>query len=158
RRFATEESAMVNCAIHSPFASHAQSPPAPDAASSHKDARRDGLTAAALQGGSRPPLSHRSAARVLAALLPLASRAQLLHSGAVDNDNSAPRLDASAATRTSARSPLRCARRPRPTARTGAEFPHSLAGLETAVGFERSQTARSDPFEQPLFWRQLGTR
>jgi hypothetical protein len=151
RRFAMEGSGMVNSAIHNRFASHGQPRRAPDADYSHRGARRDGLAAAIVQGASRPRLSHPSAALVLAALLPLASRAQLLHSGAVDNGNNAPTPDASAATRISAELPLHCTRPPRPPARTTGEFQHSLAGLEIAVGFEGRQTAAL----QELPWERI---
>jgi hypothetical protein len=87
----------------------------------------------------------------------LLADAPLPHAPVVAHANSAPRLDASAATTTSVGSSLRCARRPRPTARTSAVSPHNLAGLEIAVGFEGRQTARFHPFRQPLFSRHFGT-
>ena len=70
---------------------------------------------------------------------------------AVDNGDNAPKLDASAATVTSAESPQLCAERPRPVTRTAAEFRHSSSGLEPAAGFESCQTALAQLLSQPFF-------
>src|SRR5215831_1922050 len=148
---------MVSSASHSRFASHALSPRTLHAASAQSGDQDPVLIQATAPDGSRPPLSRPAARLRPALLLALASRSLLPHALAGDNGNSAPRLDASAAKSTSAISPLCCARPARPTARTGAEFPHSLAGPQSAVGFETSQTALSVPILQPLFWRRFGT-
>ena len=160
RRFATEENRMVGVASRSPFASRRRSPPAPAADRGHRGARHVAAAVAMGRGDSRPPPSHPSA-RLLAGLLPLlevlllAHRAPPAHASVVDNGNSVPRLDASAAKKTIPVSPLHYARQPRPTARTAAGSPHNLAGLEIAVGFEARHTARPLPFLQPLFWLSL---
>src|SRR5262245_15827924 len=73
-----------------------------------------------------------------------------------DSDSSVPKLDASAATTTSARSPWHCARRARRAARTSDEFRHNLASLEPSAGFEGSQAARLVLILPPLFWRHVG--
>src|SRR5436190_7568655 len=126
---------MVSVAIRSRFASHRRSPPAPIAASGHMDARPVALVAATSPSDSRLPLSHPPAAPLSPELLLLAQAAVLVHAPVVDNGNSVPRLDASAANKTSPRSPRSCARPPRPTARTADEFPHSLSRSEIAAGF-----------------------
>lgn len=142
---------MVSVAIRSRFASHRQSPPAPIAASGHTGVRPVALVAAMVPSDSKPPLSHLAAALLPLGGLLLAETAALSHHGVVGNGNSAPRLDASAASSTSAISPLHCAPLPRPTARTGAEFLHSLVRPQSAVGFESRQTARLHPFLEPFF-------
>src|SRR5262249_38973815 len=73
-----------------------------------------------------------------------------------DSDTSAPTLDASAATTTSARSLLHHARQPTPAARTTCEFHHNLAGHQIAAGFECCQTAPCPLIRPPLFWHHLG--
>ncbi len=148
---------MVSAATHSPFASHRRSPPPPAAASSHRDGQHGVWAEAAAQGASTaPPL--RRWTGLLRSVWSACSLALARSLHAVDNDNSAPRPDASAASSTSAGAPLRRARRPRLTARTDGEFPHNLAGPEIAAGFELCQAARSHPIPGPLFWRHLSTR
>ena len=146
---------MVNVAIHSLFASHRRSRSALAADHSHRGVQRDRLTAAIVQVGARPRPPRPPARLHLAGLLSLASRALVLHRRAGDNGNSAPRLGASATSSTSAVSPMHGARPARPAARTAAGSRHNLAGLESAVGFERSQTAHFWPRLWPLFWRHL---
>lgn len=148
---------MVSVATRSRFASHKRSPPAPNVASGHRGARPVAVVAITVPSGSRPPLSHPVAVLLPLELLLPVSAARLPHHPVVDNGNSAPRLDASAAKKTSPVSPLRYVRPPRPTARTGAVSRHSLAGSEIAVGFESRQTAALQPLPQPLFWRHFGT-
>src|SRR6266540_2350870 len=147
---------MVNSAIHSRFASHRQSRRTPAADHGQRDAQPAELVAAAAQDGATPLLSRWWAGWLRSAWSwwPVAPA---LPQCACGNDNTEPTPDANVATTTTPESPLHCARPPRPTARTGDEFPHSLAGPESAVGFEGCQTARSWPILQPLFWRHFGT-
>ena len=147
---------MVHFAIHSPSASHAQSPRAPTAVSGHRDAQPAEPVRAAAQAGATPLLSPWRAGRLLSAWS-VRSAAPAPSRRVLGNDNTEPTPDASAASSTSRGSPVRCARPPRPTARTTGEFHHSLAGREIAVGFEGRQTARWWLIPQPLFWRHLGT-
>src|SRR6266536_1537627 len=144
---------MVTSATHSRFASHRRSPLAPAAEHSHRADPLGAHLAAAAQGAATPHPSFRWRAP-----RPARRWAVAQCSRAVDSDNSVPRPDASAAKNSSAVSPLRCARRPRPTARTDGEFPHNLAGRAIAVGFELCQAARFHPILDPLFWRRLGAR
>src|SRR5262245_35705544 len=150
---------MGDCAIHNPFPSHARLPRAPAAASDRRGAQLAELVVAMARAAARPPPAHASRRPAgPAAPRPMASGAHLRYPDAVGNGNSVPMPDASAATLTSAELPLHCARPPRPTARTGGEFRHSLVGSEIAVGFETRQAALAWPSRRPLFWRHLGTR
>ena len=126
-------------------------PPFPPAQTRLRAERRLPAAAAVSRARAADPAERRLPAarplRAAAVALPLAH--------AADSDTSAPTLDASAATTTSAGSLLRCARPPRPAARTAGEFRHSLAGSEPAVGFEAPPNCAvladsAPPFLAPL--------
>ena len=70
-----------------------------------------------------------------------------------DSGDSAPTLGATAATMTTAASSARSAPPQPPASKIGAEFLHNSAGPESAVGFERCQTALVCRHRSPLFWR-----
>jgi hypothetical protein len=61
---------------------------------------------------------------------PIAPGTSVRRPGALDNGNSAPWLDATAATTTTSALLRHCAQPPRPTAKTADEFHHNLAALE----------------------------
>src|SRR5262250_1895358 len=102
---------MVTLATHNPFASRAQSLPAPQRAPGCRAARCACLSTAKERGASTPPASLAPAALAprTPPALPL-SRPHLLL--ACDSDTIAPTPDASAAKKTTATAPLHCARLP----------------------------------------------
>src|SRR5262245_45021172 len=102
---------MVNCAIHNRFASLAQSPRAPDAESGHRDGQPAWLVAAAAQAGATLLLSDWYSGRPRS-VWSAESVALYPSQCALDNDNIAPRPDASAASSTSAAAPGCCAQPP----------------------------------------------
>jgi len=160
--FGREESAMAMHSKHIPSASDAQLPPQSHVGRSCRVGRFASHLVRVASGVAIPSrqarLSHLHPAHsLLAPFRLLESRALRFAPPGVDSDSNAPRPDASVAKSTSARLPLHSARRARPTARTGDEFHHNLAGLEIAAGFERSQTAGRHRILPPLFWRHLGT-
>ena len=141
---------MIALATHNPFVSHAQSLPAPACAPGCRAARSACQWTAMAPGASTPPACLAPAALLARTppALPVFRPRLLL---ACDSDAIAPTLDASAASSTTAPAPLRCARPPRPAARTDDGFPHSLAELQIAARLETRQSAHSDLLGQPLF-------
>lgn len=91
---------MVSSAIHNQFASHIQSLPPPDAVSDHRDAQRVAWLATTVPNASRRLRSCLAAVVLLMAAVRLAEAVLFEHVFGADNGNSAPRLDASAATTT----------------------------------------------------------
>src|SRR5262245_25419125 len=160
-----EESVTAIRSTHIPSAADAQSPPRLLVGRGYRVVRDAWLSARVAASAATPPLPDRSRhphrprqpPLALPPHLPLArcqARYDLL---GADSDRSAPRPDASAAKSTSARLPLHCARRARPTARTAAVSRRNLAGLEPSAGFEARQAAWFVLILPPLFWRHLGT-
>lgn len=144
---------MVGSATHNPFASYGRLPPTRAAGHDHRDAQRVARVGAKVPGGSRPqPSCPAAELKLLLALrLSLADSSEMQHDDAVDNGDSAPELDASAATVTSAESRQSCGEQPQPVTRTADEFQHNLSGPEPAVGFEGRQGARFHLLSQPFF-------
>src|SRR5262249_19303408 len=134
-------------------------PQAPSVDHGRRDAQRAELAGAMVRVAATPPRAH-SPRRppAPAAPRPMVHSAQVCHPYAGSNGNSAPKPDASVATSTSARLPLHCARRVRPTPRIGAVSPHNLASLEPSAGFEARQAARFVLILPPLFWRHVSAR
>jgi hypothetical protein len=135
---------MVALATHNPFASRAQSLPAPACAPGCRVVR-----AACQSTASAPSASTAPACLAPAALAPRTPPAlpvcRLHHPLACDSDSSAPRPDAGAASSTTAPAPLRCAPPPRPAARTDGGFPHSLLDYRLRRALNAAKLlARSD--------------
>src|SRR5689334_10605651 len=149
-----EESGMGDYAIHNLFPSHGRSPRAPAADRDHRDAQLAALVVTMVRAAATPPPAHssRRTAEPVAARS-MAPGRSVRRPGALDNGNSAPRPDASAATTTTSAPLRRCAQPPRPAAKTADEFRHNLAGLEPSAGFEGGQTAPRHLILAPLFWR-----
>src|SRR5262245_26506259 len=143
---------MAALASHNPFASLAQSLPAPQGAPGCRVARSAWLGAAKAKGAPTLP-----ALLAVAALPPHTPPRLPVHHLplplACDSDSSAPTPDVCAAKLTTATPPLRCARPPSSVARTDGGFPHSLVAVQMAARLETRQTARSFPLGQPLSWR-----
>src|SRR5262245_37939442 len=160
--FGSEERAMAMHSKHMPSASDAQLPPQSHVGHSCRVGRfachlvRVASGVATPSQQARPAHLHPAHSLLLPFGL-LESCALRFAPPGVDSDSSAPRPDECVATTTSARLPLHCAGPARPTARTGGEFRHNLAGLEPSAGFERGQTAGRHRILAPLFWRHLGT-
>ena len=96
---------MVRSASHNRFAGYTVSHRTPADAHSHTGDQPAALWRAMPLGGSRPLPSHPAALLLRVWRLALAVGTQLSADLALDTDTSAPRLDASAATTTSAESP-----------------------------------------------------
>jgi hypothetical protein len=158
-----EENLIATRSTHIPSAADALSPPRLRVGRTYTVVHDASLSATDPASAATPPLPgrarhpHRPRLALRSHSL-LANTQACCHSLGADSDSSAPRLDASAATSTSAVPLPRYARAPRPTARISAEFHHNSGGHKIAVGFERCQTAPLLPLQQPLFWRRLGTR
>jgi len=137
---------MVNCATHTPFASHTRSPQAPAASHSHTGGLLGTHLVAVAQAAATP---HPSCRRPRARSARQCALAQACL--AADSGTSVPRPDASAATTTTS-APLRhSAQPPRPTAKTADEFHYNLARRKIAAGFETRQTAACYLMLAPLF-------
>src|SRR5262245_46894007 len=118
---------MGDFATHNLCPSLRRSPRAPTAASGRRDAPPVGLVGAMLRAAATPRPAHSPRRPAEPAVPPpMAHSAQVRHPGAGGTGNSAPRLDASAAKKTSAEVLVRYAQPLKPTARTDGGFPHSL--------------------------------